>query len=158
MVLKIMYEDFGTIQDTKDAINRICQMKPQWFKVMVDQIMNIVADFARAFCPIDTGALVSTIRVETPRAISEIPVLVKAIGPDVQSIQKTVVAGDEMVDYALYVHDGHVAKNGTWVPPQPFLTDAWMASQPEIERLIFNYLAEIEREWAKQKAIGGLII
>ena len=61
------------------------------------------ARIARDLVPVDTGALRSTIRVET----------------DTRSGDAATLAGDEQVDYAVFIHEGTHLTEG-----HPFLREA----------------------------------
>lgn len=67
---------------------------------------------AKQFCPVLTGALRDTIRVERPSGNTA-----------------KLVAGDEMVNYAPYVHDGTANQAA-----QPFLLSALIAERPNVAR------------------------
>lgn len=69
-----------------------------------------VIDLARSFCPVLTGALRDTIRVERQGMLSA-----------------KLVAGDANVRYAGYVHDGT-----SRMPPRPFLAQALALEQLNI--------------------------
>ena len=71
-----------------------------------------VLELARAFCPVLTGALRDSIRVERPGAL-----------------RARLVAGGGVVVYARHVHDGTSS-----MPARPFLLQALIAESPRVAR------------------------
>jgi len=86
--------------------------------------------FARAFCPVRTGALRDSIRVERPSSLSA--KLVAGGGGHVNPL-----TGRE-VDYARHVHDGT-----SRMPARPFLLQAVMAERLNTGREILNRAAGV---------------
>lgn len=88
---------------------------------------------AKALCPIDTGTLSTSGRIETREGPTEGGALgefyEKAVGFDNELINSMIVFGGLLVnpktgricDYAQAVHDGHFTANGRFIPPQPFI-------------------------------------
>lgn len=91
---------------------------PQNLQESVDLVLQLprMLELAREFCPVLTGALRDTIRVERPS-----PTIAK------------LVAGDEIVEYAPHVHDGTSSKVA-----QPFLLQALIAERPNVSRDILT--------------------
>lgn len=89
-------------------------MIPQNLQESVNQVLQLprMLELAKEFCPVMTGALRDTIRIERPS-----PSMAK------------LVAGDEIVDYAPYVHDGTENQAA-----QPFLLQALIAERPNVSR------------------------
>ena len=90
------------------------QMIPQNLQESVDQVLELprMIELARAFCPVLTGALRDTIRVER-----------------VSPFSAKLVAGDDLVDYAPHVHEGTVN-----MPARPFLLQAVLAEKPNVSK------------------------
>ena len=86
--------------------------------------------FARAFCPVRTGALRDSIRVERPSSISA--KLVAGGGDHVNPL-----TGRE-VDYARHVHDGT-----SRMPARPFLLQAVLAERLNTGREILHRAAGV---------------
>jgi len=86
--------------------------------------------FARAFCPVRTGALRDSIRVERPSSLSA--KLVAGGGGRVNPL-----TGRE-VDYARHVHDGT-----SRMPGRPFLLQAVMAERLNTGREILHRAAGV---------------
>lgn len=89
---------------------------PQNLQESVDLVLMLprVVELARAFCPVLTGALRDSIRVERPGAL-----------------RAKLVAGDSTVDYARHVHDGTSS-----MPARPFLLQALIAERSNVARNI----------------------
>ena len=105
---------------------------PQSLQDAADMALEVPAmlEFARAFCPVHTGALRGSIRVERP-------------GP----LQAKLVAGGggyvnpltgREVDYARHVHDGTSV-----VPARPFLLQGVMAARLTVGREIIERAAGV---------------
>ena len=71
-------------------------------------------ELAKGFCPVLTGALRDSIRVERPDAV-----------------RARLVAGGGVVVYARHVHDGTSS-----MPARPFLLQALIAEMPNVAREI----------------------
>jgi len=90
-----------------------------------------VKETAKALCPIDTGTLMMTIRIE-PAGVTIGFYYEKVMGPEHELINSQIVAGGIMVnpktgrivDYAQAVHDGHFTRSGRYIPENPFIRDA----------------------------------
>ena len=87
---------------------------PQNLQESVDVVLMLprVVELARAFCPVLTGALRDSIRVERPGAL-----------------RAKVVAGGSTVNYARHIHDGTSS-----MPARPFLLQALIAERPKVAR------------------------
>lgn len=107
------------------------RMLPQKISQAVQDSMNVpyMVAAAKAFCPVDTGALMDSIREERR-------------GP----YSVALVAGGEQyfntrtgrpVDYARYVHDG-----SSRMPPRPFLLQAILAEKHRLRGEILERTAE----------------
>ncbi len=91
---------------------------PQNLQESVDVVLQLprMLELARLFCPVQTGSLRDTIRVDRPSSTSA-----------------KLVAGDEMVDYAAHVHEGTTTQ-----PAQPFLLQALIAERSNVSRDILR--------------------
>jgi hypothetical protein len=118
----------------------------------LDEVWDKIFEAAIMLCPIDSGTLLSTIRIvkNSPDIL-----LSGGIGGFPKAItiyDSTIIAGDEAVTrpdgypciYAQWVHDGHFTPWGTWVPPQPFLTDAILMYEKELEDAVIRVIKAIE--------------
>ena len=95
-------------------------MIPQNLQESIDLVLQLprMQELARGFCPVQTGALRDTIRVERPS-----PTTAK------------LVAGDDLVDYATQVHEGTTSQAA-----QPFLLQALIAERANVSR---DFLLEV---------------
>ena len=107
---------------------------PQNFYESSDLALNLtrVHVFAKAVCPVMTGALRDSIRVERPT-----PHTAKLLAGGVGFIDPLT---GKPVDYAKYVHDGT-----SRIPARPFLTQALMSEKLNIAREILHKAAEVSR-------------
>jgi hypothetical protein len=102
-----------------------------------------VLETAKALCPVDTGTLWLTIRVEEGTPDSPNFEMIVALPQDTL-INMSIVAGGLLInpktgricDYAQAVHEGHFIRSGNWIPPRPFLSDAMNMHQDELYRII----------------------
>lgn len=85
---------------------------------------------AQAFCPVDTGALLGTIRVERRGLYA-----VALVAGGMQFINPRT---GRPVDYARFVHDGT-----SKMPPRPFLLQAVLAERYRFIREILQRTAEV---------------
>ncbi|MBN2335954.1 hypothetical protein JXL21_10390 [Candidatus Bathyarchaeota archaeon] len=94
------------------------QMIPQTLQEAADLCLELprMLTFARAFCPVYTGALRDSVRVERPSLLAA--KLVAGGGGHVNPL-----TGRE-VDYARHVHDGT-----SRIPGRPFLLQAILAER-----------------------------
>ena len=105
---------------------------PQSIQDAADMALELsyMAEFARAFCPVHTGALRGSIRVERPGPLRA--KLVAGCGGYVNPL-----TGRE-VDYARYVHDGTSV-----MPARPFLLQGVMAARLTVGREIIERAAGV---------------
>lgn len=80
---------------------------------------------AKLLCPVDTGNLRESIY-------------------SVVHDYEGVVATSDIVDYAIYVHEGHITNNLTYVDGQPFLTDAMDQNVELMEQKIQKVLKSVK--------------
>lgn len=102
---------------------------------------------AQETCPVDTMRLASSGRVEDKT--------IPPSGKQGQRINIRVMFGGSTmrVDYALYVHEGHMSPSGSWVRGRPFLARAGRAYRKSLQRLT---KIAIEAAWNKYvKQISG---
>lgn len=107
---------------------------PQNFYEASDLALNLprVQVFAKAVCPVMTGALRDSIRVERPT-----PYTAKLLAGGVCFINSLT---GKPVDYAKYIHDGT-----SRIPSRPFLTQALESEKLNIAREILHKAAEASR-------------
>ena len=132
------------IQEGKEIEQELARV---WEKIRMDAYID---------CPKDTGALSETIRVvKTP-----LTSLTGNISP-VKSItvfDRTIIAGDLMrlnrktkgpVDYAGFVHDGYVMRNGLIYNGRPFLTNALAKNDEELNAAINRALVKLGKKFER---------
>ncbi|MCW4048334.1 MAG: hypothetical protein NWE89_01225 [Candidatus Bathyarchaeota archaeon] len=105
---------------------------PQSLEEAADLCLQLprMVTFAKAFCPVQTGALKDSVRVERPGALSA---RLMAGGGD----HINPLTGRE-VDYARHVHDGT-----SHVPARPFLLQAVLAEKHATGREILHRAAGV---------------
>lgn len=113
----------------------------------LNMLIDKIVDEAIARCPKVTGTLASTIRAVQGAA--------GLFGGGMKAFSiydMSIVAGDPSVinpksgrpcNYAEWVHDGHPTKSGGFVVGQPFLTEAMMMYENEIDRVVDEALKKI---------------
>lgn len=122
------------------------------YKNAYQKYFEILLNAAKNKCPVDTGALKASIRLEEWEAGLSLPSGIHGGGEVVKeaSFGKRIVAGGltvnpktlKEVDYAQFVHDGHFNwKTGKFVPPQPFLDEAMREAEA--------FLDECAEQWGK---------
>lgn len=112
------------------------RLEAWWFQVL---------QTARALCPVDTGTLMSTIRIEM-KGTSETGSYEISFVPKSDMLNSEIVAGGmlinpktgRMCDYAQAVHDGHFTRSGKWVPEQPFLRMAVNLHIHELDKILLE--------------------
>ena len=147
--LGIIKTDKG-IKETKAAIERILREKgPEFFKEM-QEYMNYTMNLAKQICPVDTGALMLSIRIAqigtTPKGYS-------MKGADLAFDYQLVAGGPpyinpkhkRFVDYAQAVHDGTIYRE-----PRPFLTDAASQAEPKLKEIMERYADFIATIWSEK--------
>lgn len=123
--------DMGSKGRVKTAFKRLPREITKEARWRLQVWWEKVKETAKALCPIDTGSLMMTIRIE-PMGVSIGFYYEKAMSPEHELIDAQIVAGGIMVnpksgrivDYAQAVHDGHFTRGGKYIPEQPFLRDA----------------------------------
>ena len=108
------------------------QLIPQTLQEAADMCLQLprMLTFARAFCPVRTGALRDSIRVERPSSLSA-----KLVAGGRGHVNP--LTGRE-VDYARHVHDGT-----SRTPARPFILQAVIAERLNTGREILNRAAGV---------------
>jgi hypothetical protein len=143
---KSKFEQEAEVQEEiKDMIDNL----PAEIAQELDNVMQKILSLAIELCPKDTGALASSINLEGG-AISE--------GNDFYNA--SIYAGSEDIinpktgkptsEYAMMVHEGHFDKSGKWVEGIPFLEEAMMQFEDELEDCIARAMSELEGGWNNQ--------
>ncbi len=163
MPFVIFEDDLGTKKRTRKALDNMFRKRGPWKRVW-DNFWKKVESDAKAFCPVRTGALWSTVKVidigETgdigAPEFQKISVIMPA--QDIQKDTRAIVAGDisvinpesgKPVTYAQAVHDGYMSRTGTWVAGNPFLDMSININLPYLNDLIDRYIDEEFREFSR---------
>lgn len=147
-LMQIKETDMGTKRKARRAINQIQTGKPVVLEKEFAEYIQMVLDDAKRFCPVDTGALQASIRVQ--RIGERVPTGYFAKQRPLVLDYQIVAGGPpfwnwkhkKFVDYAMAVHDGTIR-----MPPRPFIDHAVNFNAPMFERVWRNYVGWIEREW-----------
>jgi len=155
MSIVLVETDNGTKQLTIDKLKELRRKIPIEFEKALDMVWDKIFFTAIMLCPVDTGTLMSTIKVERGGGV------MSGGFSNIRAItifDSTIIAGDERVVnpksgkpciYATWVHDGHFDRGGKWIPAQPFLTDALKAHEAELEEAIKNVQKALEENFGR---------
>jgi hypothetical protein len=127
----------------KGQINDLITDFPDAVASELQAVMEKVKETAVDLCPKDTGALASSISLESgsisaSRQGDFFEANIYAGSPDIIN-PKT---GKATSDYAMLVHDGHMMKDGSMYEGVPFLVEAIMMYESEIEEAVNRALQE----------------
>ncbi len=150
-------DDAGTKQGVIDNVNQINDKLIEEAQAKLQAVWQKILDTAIMLCPVDTGTLQGTVRLiegdSTPEGASYTP---EGGGGEkaVTIYDSTIIAGDENVTkpdgspcvYAEWVHDGHFSKSGRWIEAQPFLEDAILEHEDELDEAIDDVMNAIDAE------------
>jgi hypothetical protein len=160
MVVGIEESDGGTKNRTSEELEGISKAISEEAKSNLEAIWNQIYNDAIGLCPVDTGALVSSIKLETDEEVSEavngVSFTMSGSGEKAVSIfNGTITAGDESIIneknklptivYASFVHDGHFS-NGRYIEGTYFLTDAVDLHMADLEQAIDEALKSVGGE------------
>lgn len=163
MSVGIFETDDGTKEIVKNEIKKIDENLSDKIRDELELIWVKILDEAINLCPKESGALATSITVLEGGATLGGTVSsgagrnVKSVvaGPSISGnliFDRTIVAGDETVvnfrnqpssQYASLVHDGHFMRNGTYWVGVPFLTDALMKYENELQEAVNRALTEL---------------
>jgi len=132
--------DFGSKGRAKTATERLAPEMSKEMKWRLRGWWERVKETARALCPVDTGTLRMTIRIE-PKGVSigGAPTFMVVASPEHELINSQIVAGGllvnpktgRIVDYAQAVHDGTMR-----MMSRPFITDAVNLHINELNKIL----------------------
>lgn len=154
--------DFGTKRKAKVALARTHRELDSEFRLAAREYWWRVWETARTLCPVDTGALMNSIRLiwmvgygggpEVPFAGEVFEVAISSQGIEMTAMIK---AGGEgwinpktgwYVDYAQAVHDGT-----RYMAARPFLTEAIAMNEAYLQQVLARHvdkaLSAFEREY-----------
>lgn len=150
-------DDAGTKQGVIDSLKGVDEKLIEEAQDKLEAVWEKILETAIMLCPIDTGTLMSTIRLvsgdSTPEGASYTP---EGGGGEkaVTIYDSTIIAGDENTTkpngepciYAEWVHDGHFDRSGRWVEGQPFLEEAILEHEDELDEAIDDVMNAIGAE------------
>lgn len=123
----------------------------------IEEVWTKIYEMALSLCPVDTGSLVSTIRLISGGDLTEnsgetIGGGLPMVGEGASIYNGIITVGDPTVVnpknhqptsvYANMVHDGHFNSGGGYIQGVPFLTDAIDAYEGELMEAIEDALHE----------------
>jgi hypothetical protein len=164
MVIIISETDDGTKMKTKYEIEKFSRKLPEEIRAELEEIWDKIWMEAINLCPIDTGALASSIKVlegasETLGGMGGGNVKTVTAGPSLSGelvFDRTIMAGDEIIInpktgkstavYASLVHDGHMMRDGTFWHGVPFLTEAVAKYEGELMAAVDKAIQELSGE------------
>lgn len=142
-----------------EAAERAEEVSKKEFEKSFRVYFKTLLDFARQHCPVDTGTLRATIRLEDePKGGGGLGGRIHNEVERRAGFGKRIVAGGMFInpktgricDYAMFVHDGHFTRTGSFVPPRPFLDQAIKEADAMLIKAADKYLAKIGKEWEKE--------
>jgi hypothetical protein len=148
MVIGLKETDSGTKKKVQQEIGKYSDAIGLQANQEIEAIWNKIYNEAIALCPVDTGSLVSTIRLSTDNSNMGGNIMESGAfgGKAAMMFNGVIIAGDSSVNpknnnktenYAALVHDGHVGANGSgWVMGVPFLTGALEKYENELMEAI----------------------
>lgn len=136
--LKEKFESEATV---KKQLEEIRDNLEDEVRAELDSIMEKVKDMAIEMCPKETGALASSISLESG-AIQSGDFYGSSIYAGSEDIINPIT-GKATSEYALFVHDGHAMPNGGFYEGVPFLDEAMQFYEAELELAVSRALAQL---------------
>jgi hypothetical protein len=136
-------EDFH--RQKHEAMAQLAQIRDgleESVRAELDAIMQKVKEAAISFCPKETGALASSITLDNSGVVQAGDFYGNSISAGDPSI-KNPISGKGTDEYALFVHDGHAMPNGYFYEGVPFLVEALLMYESEIENAVDRALKEL---------------
>lgn len=131
--------DGGTKMRVGNRLKKDVESISDEVKSELEHIWSLIEQAAIDMCPVDTGALRSTIKTSEGGGEG-------AISATSDIINKSLIAGDDGVInwksgkptslYAGFVHDGHALRDGSMWEGVPFLVEAILAYEGELEAAV----------------------
>ena len=134
-------QKFESENAVRDQLERLTDNLEGAVSAELMEIMEMVKDLAVELCPKETGALASSISLESGSISSGdfFNASIYAGSPDIIN----PISGKPTSEYAQLVHDGHALRNGTFFEGEPFLEDALMAYEGDIEEAVTKALSQL---------------
>jgi hypothetical protein len=124
-----------------DWLSGLPEELEEQIRIELDAVMQRVLEASISLCPKSTGALASSISLESG-VISAGDFYGCNISAGDPSIVNPV-SGKPTSEYAMLVHDGHVMRDGSIYEGVPFLEEALMMYEEEIEACVDRALSEL---------------
>lgn len=153
MAARIAETDFGTKKATIDKISQLQKESPTLFQRAVLAWWKKVYMTAIEECPVDTGALRASIRIQ--KMADTTGEYMVARKPEGVLMEYYIIAGGggiinpkhrREVDYARVVHDGAAGRLGN-----PFLDRAIQKHMSTMEDELKKYMDWYQKEWMKDQ-------
>lgn len=135
-----VYETQTDIATVRDELNDAVSAE-------LDQIWQKIKDLAIQMCPVESGALASSIELESEGGSGS-----TGVSGSGEFYSNAIYAGNDETfnfdgqptsQYVLAVHDGHMLPNGDFYEGTPFLEDAVDAFESELDSAVDRALAEL---------------
>ena len=160
MSIEMDIDDGGTVSGVEDTVNYIREELAGYIAEELAIVWLNIKNLAIEMCPKDTGALASSIMLESEgggggiySGFQAISVSGNAGGTGGEFYSDAIFAGDANITnpktgeptdlYALFVHDGHAMRNGGFYGGVAFLADAVDAYQSELDECVDKALDEM---------------
>jgi hypothetical protein len=137
--------------ETQEDIRTLRDEFPDQVAEELDNIWALIKQKAIELCPIESGALASSIELESEGGSGKTGVSATTQGGEFY--RNAIYAGNDETfnfdgqptsQYVLAVHDGHVLPNGDFFEGTPFLEDAVDAYEDELNQVVDRALSELE--------------
>lgn len=135
--------DGGTKMRVGNRLKKDVESISDEVKSELEHIWSLIEQAAIDMCPVDTGALRSTIKTSEGGGEGAISAT-SMTSSDI--FNKSLIAGDDGVInwksgkptsmYAGFVHDGHTLRDGSMWEGVPFLVEALLAYEGELEAAV----------------------
>jgi hypothetical protein len=140
-----VFETQGDIRSVRDDF-------PDFLCDELDAIWQSIKDLAVDLCPKESGALASSIELESEGGSGRVSSGSSAV-QGAEFYSNAIYAGNDSTfnfegqatsSYALAVHDGHMLKDGSFWEGTPFLEDALDAYEDELNSAVDRALSDLE--------------
>ena len=146
-------------EKTIKAIEETEKISFEEFEKSFKEYFRVLLESARMHCPVDTGTLRATIRLEDePEGGGGLGGRIHGEVERHAGFGKRITAGGMLVnpktgricDYATFVHEGHFnVLTGNFVEPRPFLDQALRDADNYLVKCADKYLKKIGDRWER---------
>jgi hypothetical protein len=154
-MIGIEEDDAGTKRGIIDNLEETKEKLIEEAQSRLSDVWQKIFDTAFMLCPVESGTLQSTIELIEGDSTSEGASYTPEGGGGEKAVtiyNSTIIAGNAGITkpdgtpciYAEWVHDGHFNRGGTWVEGQPFLEDAILEHEAELDQAINEMLDAID--------------